>query len=315
MPKSRGSIRVGVVGLGYFGAHHVRHYSANPAAELVAVVDVDSSRAFTTGLKYGAKGFSDHRDLIGNVDAVSIAAPTSHHHAIARDLIEAGIHVFVEKPLAATVVDAADLVARADKAGVVLQVGHIERFSPAFQALAGRVRAMRNISCVRHAPWKGRAADVDVVLDLMIHDIDLALALAKAPVISVEGAGTPVVTGENDVVGARLTFDNGVVAALSASRVAAMGERSLTVSEAGRRLRADLSAQTLTVTPENGKPETLALGSADNLAAEIANFLEAIETETEPLVTGRAGLEALKVADMIRAAVSAEQSRTGVMDG
>jgi predicted dehydrogenase len=304
-----------VVGLGYFGAHHARHFAANRAAELVAVVDVDSSRAFTTGLKYGAKGVSDHRDLIGNVDAVSIAAPTSHHHAIARDLIEAGIHVFVEKPLAASVVDAADLVARADKAGVVLQVGHIERFSPAFQALAERVRAMRNISCVRHAPWKGRAADVDVVLDLMIHDIDLALSLAKAPVISVEGAGTPVVTGENDVVGARLTFDNGVVAALSASRVAATGERTVTVSEAGRRLRADLSAQTLTVMPESGKPETLAFGPADNLAAEVANFLKSIQTDTQPLVDGRAGLDALKVADMIRAAVIAEQSRTGVMDG
>jgi predicted dehydrogenase len=312
---SRESIRVGVVGLGYFGSHHVRQYSANPAAKLVAVVDADSSLAIATGLKFGAEGLSDHRQLIGKVDAASIAAPTSLHHAIARDLIEAGIHVFVEKPLAATVVDAADLVARADKAGVVLQVGHIERFSPAFQALSERVRAMRNISCVRHAPWKGRAADVDVVLDLMIHDIDLALSLAKAPVISVEGAGTPVVTGENDVVGARLTFDNGVVAALSASRVAAAGERSLTVNEAGRRLRADLTAQTLTVTPDSGKPETLSFGASDNLAAEIANFLEAIETETDPLVDGRAGLDALKVADMIRAAVAAEQSRTGVMDG
>jgi len=313
--ESRGSIRVGVVGLGYFGSHHVRHFSAHPAAKLVAVVDTDYARAFATGAKYGAESLSDHRDLIGRVEAASITAPTSDHHAIACDLIEAGIHVFVEKPLAATVVDAADLVARADRTGVVLQVGHIERFSPAFQALAERVRAMRNISCVRHAPWKGRAADVDVVLDLMIHDIDLALSLAKAPVISVEGAGTPVVTGENDVVGARLTFDNGVVAALSASRVAATGERSLTVSEAGRRLRADLSAQTLTVTPDSGNPETLSFDSVDNLAAEVANFLEAIETETEPLVDGRAGLDALKVADMIRAAVVAEQSRTGVMDG
>jgi predicted dehydrogenase len=287
----------------------------SPLADLVAVVDSDEARAFSTGVTYGAEGFADFRALIGKVDAVAIAAPTSDHHAIAAELIDAGIHVFVEKPIAVTIADAADLVARADKAGVVLQVGHIERFSPAFQELANRVRALKSITCVRHAPWKGRAADVDVVLDLMIHDIDLALALAKAPVIAVEAAGTPVVTGECDVVGARLTFDNGVVAALSASRVAAEAERSLSVNEAGRKLRADLSAHTLTVTPQSGDPETHELGPADNLAAEIAAFLESVSTGARPLVDGRAGLEALKVAELIRAAVAAEQTRTGVMDG
>lgn len=279
------------------------------------MVDDDKSKAFTTGITYGVEGLSDYRQLIGRVDAVAIAVPTSFHHMIARDLIDAGVHVFVEKPLAVTVVDAADLVARAEKAGVVLQVGHIERFSPAFQDLAKRVRALRNISCIRHAPWKGRAADVDVVLDLMIHDIDLTLALANAPVISVEAAGSPVVSGENDVVGARLTFDNGIVASLSASRVAASGERSLTISETGRRLRADLAAQTLTVMPEAGQAETHEFGAADNLAAEISAFIESASTGNRPLVDGRAGLDALKVAEMVRAAVAAEQSRTGVMDG
>jgi predicted dehydrogenase len=315
VPKGQGNIRVGVVGLGYFGSHHVRHYAANPAANLVAVVDADGPRAVATGIANGAEGLTDHRALVGKVDAVSIAAPTSLHHTIARDLIEAGIHVFVEKPVAAAVVDAADLAARADKAGVTLQVGHIERFSPSYQALAERVRALRSISCIRHAPWKGRAADVDVVLDLMIHDIDLALALAKAPVISVSAAGTPVVSGENDVVGARLIFDNGIVANLSASRVAAATERSVTVNEAGRRLRADLSAHTLTITPEGGAPETHIFGPADNLAAEIASFLECVATGVRPLVDGKAGVDALKVAEMIRTAVIAEQSRTGVMDG
>lgn len=315
MRPAPGKVRVGVIGLGYFGSHHVRHFAANPAAELVAVVDNDKSRAFSTGVTYGAEGIADFRALIGMVDAVSIAAPTSDHHRIAAELIDAGIHVFVEKPIAATVADAADLVARADKSDVVLQVGHIERFSPAFQALASRVRALKRITCVRHAPWKGRAADVDVVLDLMIHDIDLALALAKAPVIAVEAAGSPVVTGENDVVGARLTFDNGIAASLSASRVAAEGERSLTVSETGRELRADLAGQTLTVMPETGDPETREFGSSDNLAAEVAAFLDSVSTGSRPLVDGRAGLEALRVAEMIRAAVAAEQTRTGVMDG
>lgn len=309
------NIRIGVVGLGYFGSHHARHYAANPLADLVAVVDSDESRAFSTGITYGAEGLSDHRQLIGKVDAVSIAAPTSDHHAIAVDLIDAGIHVFVEKPIAATVGDAADLIARADKAGVVLQVGHIERFSPAFQALSDKVRALKSVSCVRHTAWTGRAADVDVVLDLMIHDIDLTLSLVKAPVIAVEAAGTPVVTGENDVVGARLKFDNGLTATLSASRVAAEGERSVTAQETGRKLRADLIARTLTVTPEGEDPENHEFPPADNLGAEIAGFLESVSTGAKPLVDGRAGLEALKLADMIRAAIAAEQTRTGVMDG
>lgn len=315
MGRAPENIRIGVVGLGYFGSHHARHYAGNALADLVAVVDSDESRAFSTGITYGAEGMADYRGLIGKVDAVSIAAPTSDHHAIAADLIDAGVHVFVEKPIASTVADAADLVARADKAGVVLQVGHIERFSPAFQALAGQVRALKNIACVRHAPWKGRAADVDVVLDLMIHDIDLTLALAKAPVIAVEAAGSLVVTGEYDVVGARLTFDNGLTASLSASRVAAEGERSLTVTETGRRLRADLATQTLTVTPDGADPDTHEFGPADNLAAEIAGFFESVSTGARPLVDGRAGLEALKVADLIRAAIAAEQTITGVMDG
>lgn len=315
MPQRRGSIRVGVVGLGYFGSHHVRHFAANPAADLVAVVDSDKSRSFATGLKYGVDGLSDHRALIGRVDAVAIAAPTSAHHAIAGDLIDAGIHVLIEKPVATTVVDAADLAARANKSDVLLQVGHIERFAPAFRALAKRVRALRNIACVRHTPWRGRAADVDVVLDLMIHDIDLTLALAKAPVIAVEAAGSPVVTGEDDVVGARLTFDNGVVASLSASRVAAEGERSLTVHETGRRLRADLTEQTLLVEPEAGEAKTHAFEAVDNLAAEIAAFLHSISTETKPIVDGEAGRDALKVAEMVRSAVAAERTRTGVMDG
>jgi predicted dehydrogenase len=317
VPKGPGSpgIRVGVVGLGYFGSHHVRHYANNRAAELVAVVDADEPRAVAAGLRYGVDGFTDHRQLIGRVEAVSVAAPTSLHHAIAADLIDAGIHVFVEKPLAATTVDAADLVARAETADVVLQVGHIERFAPAFQSLAKQVRALKSIACVRHTPWRGRAADVDVVLDLMIHDVDLALALAKAPVIAIEAAGTPVMTGEDDVVGARLTFDNGVVAALSASRVAAEAERSLTVVETGRRLKADLSRQTLTVMPGSAHPRTHEFGAADNLAAEIAAFLHSVATGSQPMVDGRAGLESLRVAEMIRAAVLAERARTGVMDG
>jgi predicted dehydrogenase len=303
--RSGEPIRVGIVGLGYFGAHHARHYAANPAARLVAVADADLSRACAAAEAYGAEAYSDAHALIGKVDAVSVTAPTSLHHVIARDFLEAGVHVFVEKPIAADVAEAEDLVARARAAGVTLQVGHIERFSPAFRALQTEMGAPLFIDCVRHAPWKGRASDVDVVLDLMIHDIDLALTLAGAPVASVEASGHSRVTATNDTAEARLTFANGVAATLAASRVATRAERILSVTEADRLLVADLAAPSLEIRPKHASApaSTIALPPADNLAAEIAAFLACVVSGTAPLVGGQAGLDALIVADMILTAI------------
>lgn len=300
-------IGVGVVGLGYFGSHHARHYGNHPSARLAAVVDADPGRAAEAAERHGAEPLGDHRQLIGKVSAASIAAPTSDHHAIARDLIEAGIHVFVEKPIAADVADAAELVDLADEHGVVLQVGHIERHSPTFRALRERVRSPRLIECVRHTLWQGRAIDVDVVLDLMIHDIDLALALADAPVESVTAAGVRVATDTCDIAEARLVFTNGAVATLSASRVASQGRRTVAVAEPRRLLTADLADRRVTIA-EGGDgavaSEVLEPESADNLAAEIDGFLDSVRTGRPPLVDGRAGLEALKVADRILLAIS-----------
>jgi len=302
-----GSIKVGVVGLGYFGSHHARHYAAHPSAELVAVVDNDPARACAAAERFHSEALNDHRGLIGKVAVASIAVPTSDHYAVARDLIDAGMHVFIEKPIAADVEAAADLVRRAGRRGAMLQVGHIERCAPAFRALRARVRAPKLIACVRKAPWTGRAIDVDVVLDLMIHDIDLALTLAGAPVASVAASGVSVATSLNDFAEARLTFGNGIVATLVASRVAEAGERTVTVGEPGRRLTADLTAQTLAVTSRGGEgpiDEVVTLDSADNLAAEIDGFLASVRTGKPPEVDGQAGLDALKVADMILATIS-----------
>lgn len=307
MTGAEGKARVGVVGLGYFGSHHARHYAAHPGAELIAVVDADPERAGIAAQNHQAEALADHKALIGKVDAVSITVPTSLHHAVARDLIEAGLHVFVEKPIAAEVDEAADLVARAHRQGVTLQVGHIERHSPAFAALRERVRAPRLIECVRQNPWNGRATDVDVVLDLMIHDIDLALTLAGSPVESVAATGVRVATATSDAAEARLTFASGAVANLSASRVAATGRRTVTVVEPGRCLTADLANQTVSITVGEGgavDTETVSLTPADNLATEIDAFLHSVRTGNRPLVDGRAGLDALKVADMILAAIS-----------
>lgn len=305
---------MGVVGLGYFGSRHLRHFAAHAGAHLVAVADADGARAMAAAGEHGIEAFAEHRGLIGKVDAVSIVVPTTHHHAVASDFIDAGVHVLIEKPIAADTEAAADLVARAGKAGTVLQVGHIERFAPAFVALRERVRAPSLIECIRRTPWSGRAADVDVVLDLMIHDIDLALTLAASPVVHVEASGESVMTAVSDVAEARITFASGAVATLAASRVASTGERRLLVSEPGRHLAADLAAQTLTDTirsPAGDRTDTVPLAPRDNLAAEIADFIDSIKAGRAPRVDGKAGLDALAVADRILVAIAEKHRRTG----
>ncbi len=305
MTSSEG-IRVGVVGLGAFGRHHARHYAGHPAAVLVAVADADGARADAIATDTGAEAFTDHRALIGRVEAVSIAVPATHHHAVACDFLDAGVHVFMEKPLAAGSASAEDLVARAERAGVVLQVGHIERFSPAIGELARRLADPRRIAAVRRTGWTGRSADVDVVIDLMIHDIDLVLTLAGSPVTSVAANGSSSVSGLTDDAEAWLTFANGIIATLSASRSAPENQRHLTVTEPGTIYFADLAGPTLSIRPRAGRgaAETVPLTPHDNLGAEIAAFLNSVATGAPPLVDGRAGAAALVIAERIQAAIA-----------
>jgi predicted dehydrogenase len=300
-------IRVGVVGLGAFGGHHARHYAAHPGALLVAVADVDIERARKAAATFGGEAFADHRALIGKVDAVSIAVPASLHHAVAGDFIDAGVHVLIEKPIAATSAEARDLVARADRSGVVLQVGHVERFSPAVDELKLRLTDLRRISSVRRTTWSGRSADVDVILDLMIHDIDMVLMLAGTPVTSVAASGASVKSGVTDEAEAWLTFPSGLVATLSASRVAEQNERKLQITEAGAVYVADLAAPSLTVASRStwrAPPTAIPLLARDSLGAEIAAFLRSIATGAPVVVDGRAGLAALEVAERIQAAIA-----------
>ncbi len=300
-------IRAAVVGTGAFGRNHARHYATNPAAMLMAVVDADEARASAIASTYGVDALVDHRDLIGKVDAVSIAVPATLHHAVARDLIEGGIHVLIEKPLATNAADAADLVSLARRKNVVLAVGHIERFSPAIAELDLRLGDARRITAVRRTKWSGRSGDVDVVLDLMIHDIDLALALARSPVASVSASGIAGASGLIDEAEAWLTFANGAIATLSASRVADRNERRLTVTEPATMYIADLSGPTLTATARRvpgAVPSELALVSRDNLGAEIAAFLSAVAGGPPVLVDGAAGLAAVEIAERIRAAIA-----------
>jgi predicted dehydrogenase len=300
-------IRVAVVGLGAFGRHHARHLAANPAADLVALVDVDRATADAAAAQHGCDAFADPYTLVGKVDAVAIATPATTHAAITGAFLDAGVHVLVEKPLATTGADARDLVARAAKAHVVLQPGHIERFSPSVQALAARVSDPRRMSFSRRTPWTGRCGDVDVILDLMIHDIDIALALAASPVASVAGEGTVGPSGAVDEAEAWLTFANGVVATLSASRTAERSERRIVVTEPGAVYSADLSGPSLTVAARSrwgAEASPIALQPRDNLAAEIDAFITSVRTGTPPVVDGAAGLAAVEIAERIAVAIA-----------
>lgn len=294
------------MGLGAFGRHHARHFAANPTAELVAVVDADRARGEAAAAQHHCIPFANASDLVGMVDAVSVATPATTHAAVARQFLDAGIHVLVEKPLATNGADARDLIERAGRAGVVLQVGHIERFSPAVEVLARRLSNPRRIACTRRAVWTGRSDDVDVILDLMIHDIDLTLALAAAPVASVAASGTVGRSGATDEAEAWVTFTNGLVATLSASRVAARNQRTVVVTEPGAVYTADLAAPSLTVADRSkwgSAASPVALRPRDNLAAEIDAFVTSARTGTPPVVDGAAGLAALELAERIRQAI------------
>lgn len=311
-------LRTAVVGLGYFGRFHARHHAANPDIDLVAVCDADAGRAEALAAEFGGEAASDHRSLIGRVDAVSIAVPTSRHHDVARDFIDAGVHVLIEKPITHDVASADRLVDLAEARGVVLQVGHIERYSAAYKALASEVSRPIFIESKRLSPWKPRATDVDVVLDLMIHDIDIVLGLVGAPVESVQALGAPVLSASEDIANARLTFANGSVADITASRISAGTQRTIRVFQPDSYLVCDFAEHRLarfTRGPEGGEAaEPIAMESRevereDSLGNEIAEFVACIREGRTPTVDGRTGREALRVAIMITDSIRAHRAR------
>jgi predicted dehydrogenase len=273
---------------------------------LAAVADLDGKLTGAAAEAYGAAPFADYHDLIGEVDAVSITVPATLHHAVAADFIDAGVHVFIEKPIATESSAARDLIARATRKNVILQVGHIERFSPAVDELRLRVSNPRRIACLRRTKWHGRAVDVDVILDMMIHDIDLVLTLAKAPPVSVAASGAEVMSGMTDEAEAWLTFADGLIATISVSRVAEGIERKFRVTEPDTLFTADLSVPSLSFVGRrvpHAVPVPVVLPYRDNLGAEISAFLKSVATGGVPDVDGRAGLAALEVAERIQRAI------------
>ena len=307
-------LRAAVIGIGYLGRFHADKYKAHPAAELVAVVDTDCERARSVANALGVEAATDYRALAGRIDCASVAVPTQEHHAVASELLTAGIDVLVEKPLTSTVLEGKTLVELAARGGRVLQVGHLERFNPAIRALHGLVHEPRFIECNRLAPFIERGTDVDVVLDLMIHDLDVILSMVGSSVRSVEAVGVPVLTSSVDIANARLRFANGCIANLTASRVSFKRERKLRIFQADAYFSVDYSDRRVRVCRReegaDGQPaltlEDHEVEEGDALEEEIDAFLRAVRERHTPPVTGWDGLRALEVAHVIRESVETE---------
>ncbi len=307
-------LRAAVVGVGHLGRFHAEKYAAHPGVELVAVVDIDEARARAVGEVLGATVLTDHQGLRGRIDCASVAVPTPRHYAVARDLLEAGVDVLVEKPLTTSVEEGKGLLELAVRGGRVLQVGHLERFNPAMRALGGRVTEPRFIECQRLAQFGERGTDVDVVLDLMIHDLDLILTMVTSPVRAVEAVGVPVLTPSVDIANARLRFANGCIANLTASRVSLRRERKLRIFQPDAYFSIDFDERRGRVVrrePDDaGQPsltfEDLEVREGDALEEEIEAFVQAVRARQPPPVTGWDGLRALEVAHVIRESVETE---------
>lgn len=315
-------LRAAVVGVGYLGAYHAEKYAAHPGAELVAVVDLDRARAAEVAGRLGVPVADGVEALVGRVDCASVAVSTPAHYAVARALLEAGIDVLVEKPLTTTVAEGQALLECAARAKRVLQVGHLERFNPAIQAIADQIHGPRFVEAQRLAPFGERGTDVDVILDLMIHDLDLLLATVGSPVRSIDAVGIPVLTRAVDIANARLRFANGCVANVTASRVSVRRERKLRIFQPDAYFSVDFDARRVRVVRRDargdGAPaldfEERVVEAGDALAAEIDAFLEAVRRRDTPPVSGWDGLRALEVAEVIRASVETEVRATQAED-
>lgn len=298
-------VRIAVIGAGHFGRFHAQKVAAAPEAVLVGIHDRHPERAALLSAEVGVPALASAEDAIAAAEAVIIATPTPAHHPIAAAALDAGRHVLVEKPMTVTLAEADDLIARAAAAARVLQVGHLERFSAARGAITRHVSRPLVMECVRVSPFRPRGLDVSVVLDLMIHDIDLVLMLAGADPVSIEAGGATVMSERIDVALARLAFADGRAASLSASRIAPGTTRALRLSGADATLEADLVARSLRrFRVADGSLAEESWTDADSLAAQLEGFIAAVRGEAKVVVDGRAGRAALAVALEIEARIA-----------
>jgi predicted dehydrogenase len=302
-------LRAAVIGVGYFGSRHADKLARLPGVKLEYVVDADPARAAAVAANSGARATSNFRDVLGAVDVATVAVPTQTHAEVAEALLSAGIHVLIEKPLTATLAEADRVVAAAVKHGVVLRVGHLERFNPALVAVRDRIAGPRYIECERLAPFKPRGTDVDVLLDLMIHDLDIVLSLVDSPVAEVRALGVPVLTPSIDIANARIAFENGCVANIDASRMSVKPSRKLRLFQPDCYMSLDLQERSVDIVRADpgatGGPipgfalERTTYPEGDSLETELAAFVDAVRGRDRPAATGEDARRALELALVI----------------
>lgn len=301
------SVRVAVIGVGYLGQHHARIYSEIEDAELVAVVDTAEKRADAFAVKYGCEAYYDYRDILDKVDALSIVTPTTSHYDIALDCIKAGKDILIEKPITTNVKDADELITESEKKGCIVQVGHLERYNPAVLVASAMVREPRFIEAERLSPFLGRATDVDVTLDLMIHDVDIILSLVSSPVKEIKAVGTIVLTDKIDVAKAWIEFENGCRALFTASRLSPERQRKLKVFQKDSYILLDYQSCEIRRYFRRGEEilfETILPENKEPLKEELRDFIRCVRERGKPKVSAIEGRDALKVAlditDMIK---------------
>jgi predicted dehydrogenase len=300
-------VRLAVIGVGHLGRHHARIASSVAGAELVAVIDTNEERAAAASTATGAAARADYRDIIGEVDAVTIAVPTEQHRDVALPFLERGVAVLVEKPMARSLAEAYELVAAARASGAMLAVGHTERHNPAVAAVLPLVTSPRFIEVHRLGAFPDRSLDIDVVFDLMIHDLDIILALVGSDVESIEAVGVPVLTPRYDIANARLRFAGGCIANVTASRISKERVRKIRFFQPDAYISIDYAAQEVEgwrlVRRDGTRPSIeggpLPVDRDEPLRREIADFVRAVRTSSAPLVDGEAGLRALTLATRI----------------
>lgn len=306
------SLRAGVIGVGHLGQHHARIYASLPGVALAGVADQDPARAAVVADRHRAKVYADPAELLNAVDLVSVAVPTSSHYAVAKTCLEAAKHVLVEKPIAVTPAEARELVALAQRNGCRLQVGHSERFNPVMQAMRPHIHRPAFIECHRLSSFSERGTDVDVVLDLMIHDLDLVLSFDPGPVEEVRAAGVPVLSSAIDIANARIQFAGGCVANLTASRVSLNKMRRLRLFQRESYVSIDFQTRHGMICRRSAKPgekpaidmESVQGNNEEPLKLQLESFVQAVRTGSRPVVSGEDGLAALEAAQRVLEAIA-----------
>lgn len=331
-------VRVGVIGVGHLGNHHARILSQMAEAELIGVNDIEAEKGNIAARTYGTRFFDNFDDLVEEADAISLVVPTTAHHPLGLAILERGKDLLIEKPITETVQQADELMSLARKRNLVLQVGHVERFNPAFQAVEQHQPNPRFIESHRMAQFNPRGTDVAVILDLMIHDIDLILTLVKSPTANIQAAGVPVIAESEDICNARLTFENGCVANITASRISARALRKMRLFQKDSYISLDFLQKSVEIyrlvdagqLQMDEKEKKTVLGNIpvekvgktivyerpricdrDMLTSEIQSFLNAVHTRTSPKVTGEDGKKALEVALQIKEKAEEHKRRIG----